>query len=64
MRLIQWHDGQYGVIKGIFLRRAVGDDGYRWFGKEYWPKYCKFKTKEEALAVAKVNHYKVLKWLN
>ena len=61
MKLIQWHDGTYGVIKGLFMKHAVGGDGHWWFAKEYWPKYCKFSTAELALKAANKIKYKVIK---
>lgn len=61
MKLVQWHNGTYGVIKGIFMKTAVGDDGYWWFSREYWPKYCEFQTQEAALRAAGKLPYKVIK---
>lgn len=61
MKLVQWHNGTYGVIKGFFMKEAVGDDGYWWFTRSYWPKYCEFSTPEAALKAAGKLSYKVIK---
>ena len=61
MKLVQWDDGTYGVIKGIFMLEAVDPQGYWWFTREYWPKYCQFSTEEAALRAAGRQSYKVIK---
>lgn len=61
MKLVQWPNGTYGVVKGLFLREAVGDDGYWWFVRSYWPRYCEFPTEEAALRAAGRQPYKVIK---
>ena len=60
MKLVQWYDGTYGVVKGFFMRHAVGHDGFWWYGKEYWAKYCKFQTQAAALQAANKTNYKVI----
>ena len=61
MKLVQWHNGTYGVIKGIIMREAVDPQGYWWFTRAYWPKYCEFPTEEAALKAAGCQPYKVIK---
>lgn len=35
----------------LFMRHAQGtENGHWWYSTEYWPKYCAYSTKEEAVA--------------
>lgn len=61
MKLVKWSNGTYGVIRGWFMKEAVGDDGYWWVTRSYWPKYCEFPTEEAALKAAGKLPYKVIK---
>jgi len=60
MKLVQWYDGSYGVVKGWISKKAVGHNGFWWSTKQYWPEHCKFSTKEAALKAANMTTYKVI----
>lgn len=44
---------------GLFRVCKSVDSSYWWFGEDMWPKYCLFKTKEEAEKALKTKRFDV-----
>lgn len=58
MKLVEWPDGTYGVVRGWITKEAVGHDGYWWFTQRHWPHHCGFPTPEAAQQAAGIDSYK------